>query len=109
MMVIFPPQLAEALALLKGIQFAYDSGLWPCQCESDALVVVNLVCSNDPIFAEIGIVIQDIKPLLFGCNGNSISFVHRKANMAAHCRAKIGLGNGFESLIASGWRSSLPV
>ncbi|KAK2637953.1 hypothetical protein Ddye_025748 [Dipteronia dyeriana] len=30
MMANFPPQLAEALALLKGIQFVYDSRLWPC-------------------------------------------------------------------------------
>ncbi|KAK2655104.1 hypothetical protein Ddye_008156 [Dipteronia dyeriana] len=103
MMANFPPQLSEALALMKGIQFAYDSRLWP-QCESDALAVVNLVCSNDPIFAEIGIVIQDIKSLLFNCNGNSISFVPRKANMAAHCLAKIGIGNGFDSF----WLEEFP-
>ncbi|KAK2641422.1 hypothetical protein Ddye_023185 [Dipteronia dyeriana] len=101
----FPPQLAEALALLKGsIQFAYDSGLWPCQCEYDVLAVVNMVCSNDPILTEIGIVIQDFKSLLFRCNDNSISFVPRMANMAAHCLAKIGLDNGFDSF----WLEEFP-
>ncbi|KAI9161165.1 hypothetical protein LWI28_015046 [Acer negundo] len=54
MLANFSPQLAEAMAFMKGIQFAYDSGLWPCLCESNVLAIVNLVRSNDPIFAENG-------------------------------------------------------
>ncbi|KAK2659019.1 hypothetical protein Ddye_005552 [Dipteronia dyeriana] len=42
-MARYPPHVAEAVGILKGIQFVRNVGLWPCVLESDALSVVNLV------------------------------------------------------------------
>ncbi|KAK3227318.1 hypothetical protein Dsin_007180 [Dipteronia sinensis] len=43
----YPPQIAEAMASLCGLQFDCDVGLWPCEVDSDAQVVVKLVNGSD--------------------------------------------------------------
>ena len=54
------PLVAEAMAVLCGIQLALDSDLCPSQVETDSLSVVNFVknCCSPP--ADIGTVISDI-------------------------------------------------
>ncbi|KAK3183280.1 hypothetical protein Dsin_030566 [Dipteronia sinensis] len=37
----FSPQVVEATAILRSLQFAIDTGLYPCKVESDAKVVVD--------------------------------------------------------------------
>ncbi|KAK3211119.1 hypothetical protein Dsin_015825 [Dipteronia sinensis] len=59
----FTPQLAEAIAILRGLQFAIETGLFPILVESDALEVVNLVNSASEISADFGLVVCDIKDL----------------------------------------------
>ncbi|KAK1551128.1 hypothetical protein Q3G72_030748 [Acer saccharum] len=67
----FGVQIAECVALLRGLQLGVSLGLVPCIVESDALTVVNLVNSNQPPPAEIGIAIQDVI-LLLRSNSNCI-------------------------------------
>ncbi|KAK3224148.1 hypothetical protein Dsin_011173 [Dipteronia sinensis] len=38
----FTPQIAEAMAISRGLKFAVDSGLFPIMVESDALEIVKL-------------------------------------------------------------------
>ncbi|KAK3231306.1 hypothetical protein Dsin_003187 [Dipteronia sinensis] len=54
------PQVAEALALLRGIQFVVDSGLMPAIVESDAKVVVDMIKLGAAPMADIGVIISDI-------------------------------------------------
>ncbi|TXG46802.1 hypothetical protein EZV62_026096 [Acer yangbiense] len=88
----FSPLVAEAIALLRGLCFARDVGLWPCLVELDALSVVNLILDNGPLpCSEIGFVIQDIKNIIAGCPDCKVAFAPRLANLAAHSLAKFGL------------------
>ncbi|KAK3217644.1 hypothetical protein Dsin_011614 [Dipteronia sinensis] len=59
----FSPQIAEAVAILRCMIFAVDSGLVPAVIESDALGVVNFV--------------------------NKVSYVPTKANFVAYALAKL--------------------
>ncbi|KAK3188750.1 hypothetical protein Dsin_028311 [Dipteronia sinensis] len=88
--IVYSPHVAEAIAILRGIQFAMDSGLVPFSLESDAQVIVNLV--NNGVFpcSEVGLIIKDISLKLESFSNVSIDFVPRMANMTAHCLAKIG-------------------
>ncbi|KAK3229800.1 hypothetical protein Dsin_001681 [Dipteronia sinensis] len=61
----YSPKAVEAVALLRGIDFAVDVGMVPVVIESDVLGVVNLVNSGKPSSAEIGLVIDDIVSRLF--------------------------------------------
>ncbi|KAK0579669.1 hypothetical protein LWI29_029558 [Acer saccharum] len=84
----FTPQVAKALAILHGIEFARDMGLVPTKVESDALGVVNLIQGKGIPFFNIWIFFSDIKDLLSSVPIVSISFVTRKVIMVAHSLAK---------------------
>ncbi|KAK2652460.1 hypothetical protein Ddye_012316 [Dipteronia dyeriana] len=90
---ILSPQSAKVVAILRGLQLARDSGLWPCSIESDALSVVNLINLKVVPCAEIGLVIQDILSLVDKLYICEVSFVQRDANMATHWLAKFGLSS----------------
>ncbi|KAK3211934.1 hypothetical protein Dsin_016640 [Dipteronia sinensis] len=92
--VSYSPLMAEALAILWGIRFVRDSGRWPCQIESDSQVVVSLVNSVKVPVADIGLIISDIVKLMDTSPRCVLNFIPRKANMAAHCLAKLGLNCG---------------
>ncbi|KAK0592975.1 hypothetical protein LWI29_028449 [Acer saccharum] len=87
----FTPQVAEAVALFRGLRMAKDIGLWPCEIETDAQVLVNLLTSDVIPSSEVGLVIQDIKQILVEFPDCKVAFVPRGANMAAHGLAKLGL------------------
>ncbi|TXG70236.1 hypothetical protein EZV62_005171 [Acer yangbiense] len=88
----FSPLVAEVVALLRGLCFARDAGLWPCLVELDALSVVNLILDNGPLpYSEISFVFQDIKNIIVGCPDCKVAFAPRLANMAAHSLAKFVL------------------
>lgn len=53
----YKPQIVEAMAVLKGIWLAANTGLLPASLDSDALSVVNLVNSKEVPAADIGVVI----------------------------------------------------
>ncbi|KAK2638091.1 hypothetical protein Ddye_025886 [Dipteronia dyeriana] len=57
----FSPMVAEAMAILTGLEFAQESGLFPCMVESNAQIVVKLIQSDIVPLSEVGIVIRDIR------------------------------------------------
>ncbi|KAK2661231.1 hypothetical protein Ddye_007764 [Dipteronia dyeriana] len=90
-LVGFLVPVAGAVAILKGMQFACESGLNPSIFESDAQGVVNIINSRVPPLSEIGMVIYDILRLLDGPLTFAVAFVSRTANSTAHGLAKLGL------------------
>ncbi|KAK2662048.1 hypothetical protein Ddye_000622 [Dipteronia dyeriana] len=87
----FSVPLAEVVVILKGMQFACDSGLNPCIFESDVWGVVDIINSRVPPLSEIGLVISDILRLLDGPFNLHVTFDPRFMNKAAHGPAKLGL------------------
>ena len=69
--------MSEAIAILRGIQLALDSGLSPCMIESDVEVVVKWINMKEPILSEIGNIISDIHGLQVQARCLSIEFVPR--------------------------------
>ncbi|KAK2642703.1 hypothetical protein Ddye_024466 [Dipteronia dyeriana] len=53
----FCPQIAEALAIFRGLTFVVESGLIPVVIESDALEVVNIINSSENVSPEIGLIV----------------------------------------------------
>ncbi|KAK1550779.1 hypothetical protein Q3G72_024789 [Acer saccharum] len=56
----FPPVVAEALAVHRGLLFVRDAGLLPCVVETDAQVVVKLIEFSNAPLSDVGIIICDI-------------------------------------------------
>ncbi|KAK2642329.1 hypothetical protein Ddye_024092 [Dipteronia dyeriana] len=90
----YSPQVVEAIAILRGLIIARDSGLLPCVVEFDALVV-NFINSGVTPLSEVGLVIHDIILFLGNNCDCSISFVPRVANMTAHGLTKFSLSVDF--------------
>ncbi|KAK2661753.1 hypothetical protein Ddye_000327 [Dipteronia dyeriana] len=77
-------QIAEAVAVLRGIQFALDTGFRCCTIESDAQVIVNLINSKSCILSDVGLIIDDILCLRDKFMEWNVRFVPRRANMLTH-------------------------
>ncbi|KAI9170452.1 hypothetical protein LWI28_028262 [Acer negundo] len=60
--VSYSPIVAEAMAILRGIDFAVDSGIWPVVVKSDLLGVVNLIISGSTNLAELGLLSAKLVP-----------------------------------------------
>ncbi|KAK2634204.1 hypothetical protein Ddye_028996 [Dipteronia dyeriana] len=82
----FQPQIAEAMAILRGLRLAIETGLVLASLESDDLSVVKVMPS-----AEVEVVIHDILCVLRNSNVTSVNFVPRLANNDAHSLAKLAL------------------
>ncbi|KAK3228215.1 hypothetical protein Dsin_008077 [Dipteronia sinensis] len=68
-----------------------DTGLYPCEVELDAKVVVNWINSQTLLCSDIGNVVSDIHHLLELAHFESIVFIPIKANQVAHGLAKNSL------------------
>ncbi|KAK3188793.1 hypothetical protein Dsin_028354 [Dipteronia sinensis] len=86
----YDSQVAESVAILRGIQLALDTGLWQCTVESDAQVVVNLINSKSCVNSDVDLIITNILYLLGNLSDCSVRFAPRIANRAAHSLAKLG-------------------
>ncbi|KAK2655256.1 hypothetical protein Ddye_008308 [Dipteronia dyeriana] len=71
--------------------FVKESGLEPVLIESDALGVVNLISSETLVYADIGLIIMDIRDRLQDMIGSLVVFTHRNVNVVAHNFSKIAL------------------
>ncbi|KAK1569107.1 hypothetical protein Q3G72_032578 [Acer saccharum] len=69
---LYTPQIVKALAILQGLTFAIETGLYPVIVESDAFEVVNLVNSSSKVFTKIGVVVGDIRILLHSIAGGHL-------------------------------------
>ncbi|KAL5744925.1 hypothetical protein ACOSP7_027811 [Xanthoceras sorbifolium] len=83
--------IAEALTVLKGLQFVLASGLLPANVETDSLDVATAINIPFVFFSEVGLVIFDIVDLLGRCLGSKILYVPPLANMVAHTLARFAL------------------
>ncbi|KAL5772887.1 hypothetical protein ACOSP7_012496 [Xanthoceras sorbifolium] len=88
--VYFPPPIAEALAIRRGLLLAIETGSSRVCIESDAAFVVNLIVNRN-FFSRIGVIIADILLLFNSLEVVSVAFVARKANHVAYRLAKFGL------------------
>ncbi|KAL5761774.1 hypothetical protein ACOSP7_018038 [Xanthoceras sorbifolium] len=69
--------IAEALAMLKGIQFALATSLLPTIVETDSLEVVSIINNPSVYFSEVGLIISDIMDLLGRCPSSKVLYVPR--------------------------------
>ncbi|KAK2634134.1 hypothetical protein Ddye_028926 [Dipteronia dyeriana] len=81
--------VAEAVAVLHGINLAIDIGLTPFVIEKDVLVVVN--SNQKASLADIGLIIGEVLIKLQSITGVSAMYVSRKANNVAHNLSKLAL------------------
>ncbi|KAK2642676.1 hypothetical protein Ddye_024439 [Dipteronia dyeriana] len=94
----FNTQIAESIAILKELQLALETCFWNCIIESDAQVVVNLINSRLCVNLDVGLIYKDILSLLAKFQVCSVRYVPRRANMATHGLAKLGLSVNLEEV-----------
>ncbi|KAK3222715.1 hypothetical protein Dsin_009740 [Dipteronia sinensis] len=102
-LVGFSPLISEALAILSGRRFTLEVGLFPCVIEFDSQVTVNLMHSGSDRFADVGLVLNDIRLLLSSVSDELMEFVPKKANMAAHGLAKFALSLFSDRILLEGF------
>ncbi|KAI9194946.1 hypothetical protein LWI28_010344 [Acer negundo] len=91
MVATFPLHIAEATAILYGIQLAINSGLNPVTVESDAAAVVDWINGDIDLLSKVGTIFLDIKNLLHQIQCVVMTFVSRLANKVARCLSKFCL------------------
>ncbi|KAL5754888.1 hypothetical protein ACOSP7_023108 [Xanthoceras sorbifolium] len=98
-------EVAEARAILAGIQLAAQRGLLPLLVETDSLNVSHL-CNGDLLSrSDVENIIFDIQSLMSSLNIVSISFISRLENGVAHGIAK----RAFDLDVPCLWTCSFPV
>ncbi|KAL5818285.1 hypothetical protein ACOSQ4_022127 [Xanthoceras sorbifolium] len=98
-------EVAEAKAILAGIQLAAERGLLPLLFETDSLNV-SCLCNEDLLSrSDIENIIFDIQSLISSLNIASISFISRLGNGVAHGIAK----RAFDLVVPCLWTCSFPV
>ncbi|KAK3188397.1 hypothetical protein Dsin_027958 [Dipteronia sinensis] len=85
---LYSPQVAKAIAILKGIQFAMEKDLLPTVIESDAKGVVELINRGVTPCSDVGVITTDILALL-ATRPISIVYSSRPTNIVAVKLAKI--------------------
>ncbi|KAL5756478.1 hypothetical protein ACOSP7_020905 [Xanthoceras sorbifolium] len=78
------PQVAEALAILRGLRLAEELLLLPAGLHLDALSVVNLISSSQISISKLGLLISDIMDLLNNPLFIGVSFIPRSAQILLH-------------------------
>lgn len=91
----FSPFVTELLALKAGLQFALGTRTLPILVETDCSEAVRLVNSTDYCRAEEGVLIADVKALMYDIGVSTISFQPRECNSTAHCIANFSLTEQF--------------
>lgn len=92
---------AELEALREGINFASIWGFVPCVLESDSRTAISLMCSRDPVTAEEGFTIDDIRAMV-GRSSSIFSFIRRSGNCVAHCLARCNLLSSYPATWLNG-------
>ncbi|XP_042954503.1 uncharacterized protein LOC122290886 [Carya illinoinensis] len=92
------PVLAEALALRSVMFFCQEVGISSACFEGDSQTIVNDANGKEEVWAEHGVVIEDIRKMLGDKPQWSVQFTYRKANNTAHILAKLGLNCNEENV-----------
>ncbi|KAL5842155.1 hypothetical protein ACOSQ3_012758 [Xanthoceras sorbifolium] len=85
--VLVAPDVAEAMALLRGVQFVLEYGFLPFCCESDAASIVKQISSRVSSSSDVGLVVDDILSLIRPYLECSVLW----ANSVAHGLTKFAL------------------
>ncbi|KAK2640801.1 hypothetical protein Ddye_022564 [Dipteronia dyeriana] len=85
----YPPYVAEAIAMYRGLLLAADIGVFSVEVESDTTTVVKWVVDGDHKNSDIDLILSDIRNLIQNFNICSISFMSGKTNNVAHYQAKM--------------------
>ncbi|KAK3210776.1 hypothetical protein Dsin_015482 [Dipteronia sinensis] len=72
--------VAEAEAILRGLQFAHDTGLLPVIIESDAVVIVKWINEESYYDSDVGLVLEEIQTLSNFLGYVVVQYVPRKAS-----------------------------
>ncbi|KAL5758306.1 hypothetical protein ACOSP7_020917 [Xanthoceras sorbifolium] len=99
MVGIFSPAVAEAHAILHGMQLASSSGLLPSVVESDCRLVINILRSGSLVHAEVGLVFDDILSLRNSFKFVDFVFSPRGTNKVAHNLVKLALCHGVNCVL----------
>ena len=84
-------QAAEAIAILRGMQFSKDCDLSPCIVESDVEVVIRWINERSHLDSSYGDILNDIHILSAEMGSLCFVFSPRLANGVAHILAKNAL------------------
>ncbi|KAL5839914.1 hypothetical protein ACOSQ4_012522 [Xanthoceras sorbifolium] len=103
----YSPNIAEAKAILFGMQLAIDSGLLPAVVESDSSSVISLINAKNSIFADISSILADIFDLRDSYLFIRFIFALRNLNMVAHQLAKMALVKDVDFVLLEEVSSSL--
>ncbi|KAL5758416.1 hypothetical protein ACOSP7_021027 [Xanthoceras sorbifolium] len=87
---LLSPEIAEAMAILHGVQLALDIRFSPICIEPDTASIVQLISSRTNSFSDVGLVVDDILLLLGHLPVFSV-FTGRR-NKVAYGLAKLALG-----------------
>lgn len=85
--------VAEAMALLKGLQFAKDLLFLNVQAESDSRNVITAIEDEFHVSTYLGTIVNECIKLSPSFNSISFAHVRRVANQAAHYLAKFALSS----------------
>jgi ribonuclease HI len=89
----FDANMAEILAIRRGLVFSRECGLAPCVLESDAAVAVRWVTEGSHLESANGLILSEIASLVSSLSVISVSHVPRVANTVAYGLAKFALTN----------------
>lgn len=85
------PLVPELLALKAGHQFSLDARILPILVETDCSEAVRLVNCTDHCWSEEGVLVADVKALMYDTGVSTMSFQPKEGNYTAHCIAKFAL------------------
>ncbi|KAM6562205.1 hypothetical protein CsatB_022203 [Cannabis sativa] len=82
------PELAESIGIREALSWLKNNAYTRATIESDSLVCVEAIRSEETLVSAFGLVVDDCKNILKNLSNVSISFVKRSANCAAHYVAR---------------------
>uniref|UniRef100_A0A803NT92 RNase H type-1 domain-containing protein n=1 Tax=Cannabis sativa TaxID=3483 RepID=A0A803NT92_CANSA len=82
------PELAESIGIREALSWLKDNAYTRAIIETDSLVCVEAIRSEETLVSAFGLVVDDCKNILKNLFNVSISFVKRSANCAAHYVAR---------------------
>ncbi|KAL5845242.1 hypothetical protein ACOSQ4_011200 [Xanthoceras sorbifolium] len=88
---VFSVEMAEAIALLRGLKLTAEIGLHPIILESDSVTVVQLIRSKSHVLSELGLVMHEIFNIMLHVPVNNVCVGPVMANKVAHDLANFAL------------------
>uniref|UniRef100_A0A803Q660 Reverse transcriptase n=1 Tax=Cannabis sativa TaxID=3483 RepID=A0A803Q660_CANSA len=84
----FPAEVVEALGIKEALSWIKDKGWSTIEVETDSLLTIQAVFSQQQMTSVFGLITHDCKSCLSSLPNVSLRFVKRSANKVAHFMAK---------------------